>query len=593
MKLKYIYILFFVFFTTLNFAQDNVELKTTISKKKLGIHQRMRIQFTVNKQGADHFELPEFKNFDVVGGPSSSINQSWINGTVSYAQTYTYIIKPKKIGEFTIPSASIEYRRKRVKSNTVQVVVVSENEIPKDVNDPAYIASQNVHLVAETSKNSPYVGEGIYVVYKLYFSHNIGFSDWRINGTPQYNGFWNQDIEVGQPEVKNGTYKDDEYRFIVLKRALLIPQKSGELFIEPIQMDISVNVPTGRGDFFGNAITRRVNYSTSSIKRIVKVKELPYKDKPADFTGAVGDFDFMISASKDILRANETTQVNVQVSGKGNLKLFEIPKIETPEELEVYTPEHDEKVNTTLYGLSGKIGDTYTIVPEYKGKYKIPEVSFSYFSLKEKAYKTIVTDPLIIDVTEGKVLPGSSSSIAKDSNAIIKQEIVATDTNFRYIQNRTNFESVEQDIFFKSNTFYLLLFLPFLAIPLGIVIGKKKAKRDGDIAGSRLRKADKLARKYLSQAKKQLGKNEAFYISLEKALHNYLKATLKIETSDISKERITEILLNKKVDEQIVKEFIDVLNDCDFARYTPTTNTMMKEEFNKAKLVIAKIDKQI
>ncbi len=590
MSLKHVYILFFIVISTTVFSQNNVELTTTVSKNKLGVNQRFRIEFTVNRQGADHFKLPKFKNFDVLAGPSSSINQSWVNGRVSYAQSYIYILKPKRIGTFKLPIAFIEYRGKQIKSNSIVITVLHDSEIPKDPNDPHYIASQNVHLAAEISKDNPYVGEGIYVVYKLYFSHNIGFSDWRINGIPQYNGFWNQDFKVKQPEVKNTTYQGEKYRYIVLKRALLIPQKSGELSIDPISMDITVNVPTGRGDFFGNAITKRVKYSTSSGKRKVNVKALPFENKPANFTGAVGDFDFIISATKDILRANETTEIKVQVSGKGNLKLFEIPKIVTPTELEVYTPEHKEKIKTTLSGLSGKITDTYTVVPEFKGKYIIPEVSFSYFSLKDKAYKTIITAPLIIDVIEGKSQPGG---IATGTTTAIKQAVVASNKNFRYIQHKTTFESKETEVFFKSDLFYTLLFLPFLAIPIGIFIGKKKAKRDGDIVGNRLRKADKLAKKYLRSAKKQLGKKEAFYISLEKALHNYLKAILNIETSDISKEKISEILLNRNVDSETVKEFIGVLDDCDFARYTPTTNTMMKEEFNKAKMAIAKIDKQI
>lgn len=590
MSLKRFYILFSVLISTSFFAQNEVELVTTVSKNKLGVNQQLRIEFTVNKQGADHFELPKFENFEILAGPSSSISQSWVNGRASYAQSYIYFIKPKRIGSFKIPSASIEYKGKRIKSNSVQITVLHESEIPKDPNDPYFIASQNVHLYAEISKGNPFVGEGIYVVYKLYFSHNIGFSDWRIHGVPQYNGFWNQDIEVKNQAVKNTTYQGEKYRYIILKRALLIPQRSGNLSIEPLSMDITVDVPTGRGDFFGNAITRRVKYSTSSIKKNIKVKELPTENKPLDFTGAVGDFDFMISATKDILRANETTEIKVQVTGKGNMKLFEIPKIVTPEELEVYTPEHKERVNTTLNGLSGKISDTYTVVPEFKGKYIIPEVSFSYFSLKEKAYKTIVTKPLIIDVTEGKSLPGASAEI---TNETVKQAVVLTDNNFRYIQHKTTFKPVNEAVFFKSKLFYTLLFLPFLAIPIGIFIGVKKVKRDGDIVGNRLRKADRLAKRYLSQAKNQLGNKKAFYISLEKALHNYLKASLHIETSDISKEKITEILLSKNVDEVTVKEFISVLNDCDFARYAPTTDTMMKEEFNKAKMAIAKIDKQI
>ncbi|MBV1888205.1 MAG: BatD family protein [Urechidicola sp.] len=591
MSFKRIYILCCLLLSVAFANAQKVELVSTVSKSKLGVHQRLRIEFKVNKQGADNFQLPELKNFEVLAGPSSSISQSWVNGKVSYSQGYIFILKPKRVGEFTIPPATIEYKGDIIKSNTVRITVLNASEVPKDPNDPAYIASENVHLVTEISKDKPYVGEGIYVVYKLYFSHQVGLSgDWRQKEIPQYNGFWNQDIKLNQEAVKNTTYKGEDYRYIILKKALLIPQKSGELTIDPINMDITVNVPTGRGDFFGNAITRRVNHSTLSKPRIINVRQLPLEGKPLNFNGAVGEFDFNVSASKEELKSNETTQLNVQVSGKGNLKLFELPKIETPSELEVFTPEHTEKVRTTLSGLSGKIQDNYTIVPEFKGKYKIPEISFSYFSVKDKQYHTITSDPVIINVAEGKELPSESST---DRKTTVKQSVVAADNNFRYIHHKTSFGSIVKDDFFKSDLFYTLLFIPFLAIPLGIFIGNKKEKRDSDLQGKRLRKADKLARKYLSRAKKKLGKKEEFYIALEKALHNFLKAKLNIETTEISKERITEILQHRKVDLETIKEFIDVLNDCDFARYTPTTNVMMQQEFQKAKVIITKIDKQV
>lgn len=587
MSFKHTNILFLLLFTVTLFAQD-AKLTTTVSKNKLGVNQRLKIEFAVNQQGADNFEAPDFKNFDIVGGPSSSINQSWINGKASYSQSYIYIIKPKKVGVFTIPSASIEYKGKKLYSNVLQVTVVKASEMPKDPNDPSYIASQNVRLTTEISKASPYVGEGIYVVYKLLFSDKVGLGNWRMNEIPQYNGFWNQDIKVSKLDVKNITYNGEKYRSIILKKALLIPQKSGKLSIDPIDMDISVNVPTGRGDFFGNAITRNINYTTASARRTVNVKDLPVDGKPEDFTGAVGEYDFIVSTSKDILRANETTQINVEVNGQGNLKLFEIPKVTTPNELEVYTPERNENVRTNSRGLSGKISDSYTIVPEYKGKYKIPEVSFSYFNPKEEKYTTITSDALIIDVIGGKELPTQNQE-----NINSKQTVVTATNNFRYIEHKTNFKPIKSKDFFKSKLFYALLFLPFLAIPIGIFVGKKKAERDGDIVGNRLRKADRLAKRYLSEAKKKLGKKEAFYIALEKALHNFLKARLGIETSDISKEKITTILQDKNVDEDTIKEFVEVLNDCDFARYTPTTNVQMQQEFEKAKMVITKIDKQV
>ncbi len=571
--------------TQLVFAQ--IEFKTAVSKNKLGVNQRFKIEFTVNKQGADNFKAPSFANFKVVGGPSSSVNQSWINGKASYSQSYIYTIEPKKEGEFIIPPATIEYNHKTIKSNSVKITVLKAVEIPKDPNNPMYIAQQNIHLVAEVSNLKPYVGEGIYVVYKLFVSENISVNDWRVSESPQYNGFWNQDIEVKEINVKKGKYNGKDYRYIVLKKAVLIPQRDGKLKIEPMKMNFSVGIPTGKGDFFGNPITRNISYSSESSAKIVKVNALPDIGKPLNFSGAVGEFEFKVLANKNVLKANDAAQIKVIVAGRGNLKLFEIPKITTPAELEVYTPEHKEQVVTSLNGLRGSISDIYTVVPQFKGKYKIPEVTFSYFNPKERKYNTIKAEAIFVEVIEGKELPSVYN------NGSPKQQVVASENNFRFIVLKTAFKPKVNSRFLNSNAFYLLLLLPFLAIPIGVVIGKKRAARAGDVFGNKIRKADKLARKFLSEAKKQLGNQEAFYIALEKALHNFLKAKLHVETSDISKEKISEILKRKNVKTTIIKDFMDVLDGCDFARYTPTTNVMMEQEFKKAKKVITKIDKYL
>ncbi len=545
-KIAYIFILL-SFITQAIIAQ--AEFKTTVSKSKLGVNQRFRIVFSINKQGADNFTPPSFKNFRVLAGPSQSVNQSWINGKVSFSQSYTYIIQPKAIGTYTIPSASIQLNNKTLKSNALKITVLKAVDLPKNPNDPEYIANQNVHLVAEISKSKPYVGEGIYVEYKLYVSENIAVKDFSVTEAPQYIGFWNQDIKINNLQIKNGIYNGENYRYIVLKKALLIPTKSGKLVIEPMKMDILIGVPTGRGDFFGNPITRNLTKDFSSPKRNIHVKELPLEGKPESFTGAVGDYNFAITSSRNDLKANESSQIKVAVTGKGNLKLFEIPKIETPKELEIYTPEHKEKIRTTLTGLRGTIYDLYTVVPQFKGKYKIPKVAFSYFSLNEKKYKTITTDDLFVNVLEGK-------EITTTTNNNLKKEVTITGSNFRYIQTKSTFKPIIEEDFFKSNLFYILLLLPLVAIPIGILIHNKTTKRNNDLVGVKQRKADRLAKKYLSEAKKQLGNKEAFYIALEKALHNYLKAKLQIETSDISKDKITNLLQSKNIDNKDIKEFI-------------------------------------
>ena len=569
------------------FAQE-ASLEATVSKNKLGLNQRLRIEFSVNKQGGDNFTPPSFANFKIVGGPSQSVSQSWINGKASFSQSYTYVIQPTRKGELTIGAASVEFGGKTVKSEPIKIIVLDAVDIPKDPNDPTYIAQQNIHLVAEISKSRPYVGEGVYVEYRLYVSENVSVYNYGVTEAPKYNGFWNQEIKInGQLSVKRGKYNGENYRYITLQKALLIPTKSGRLEIDPMKMDIVIGVPSGRADFFGNVITRNVTKEFSSAKKIIRAKTLPLEGKPANFNGAVGRFNFDVSLSKNALKANESSQIKVAVSGKGNLKLFELPEITTPVELEKYQPERKEKVRVTASGISGSLSDIYTIVPQYKGKYKIPNVSFSYFNPKEEKYKTITSEDFYVDVLEGKEL------VTVDTNSVRKQDVVTTGKNFRYIATKSSFTAAKTADFFTSNIFYILLLLPLIAIPIGIFIAKKNQERSNDIVGNKTRKAERLAKKYLSEAQKQLGKKEAFYEALERALHNYLKAKLGIETADISKEKITQLLEDKKVDTATIHKFIDVLKSSDFARYTPFTATQMKEEFERAKEVIVQLDKQL
>ncbi len=587
--IKRIGIVLLLIFCSQELWAQELSFKTVVSKNRLGSNERLRITFSINKQGADNFTPPNFKNFKLLAGPMQATNFSYTNGKRSFEQSYTYTIQPIKKGVFTIPSATIEYEGNVIKTNTVKVTVTGAVEIPKDPNDPSYIASQNVHLVAEISNTKPYVGESISVVYKLYVDvNNVSVRNTRELEAPAFNGFWNQNINVNQWEPKMSEFRGKPHRYVVVKKAVLIPQKSGKLTIDPMSIEVAAGVPIGRTDLFGNRMSKNTNLTVTTGRRTVNVKSLPEENKPVNFSGAVGELNFSVTSSKAQLEANESAQIKVEVTGKGNLKLIELPGIETPNGLEKYEPEHKESIRTNLSGLNGKVYDQYTVVPQYKGKYKIPSVSFSYFNLKEKAYKTITTKPIFINAPHGAT-PSNG-----DDSVVAKRDVVSSGATIRYISNRTKLKPIgKTKDFLNSNAFYALLALPLLAIPLGIFVGRQKRARDSDVVGNKRRKADRLAKKYLSEAQKQLGNKEPFYIALERALHNYLKAKLQIETSDISKEKIAIILKDKGVDELTISTFIKVLNDSDFARYAPSTDGMMQQEYENAKQVITKIDKQL
>ncbi|MEP1487839.1 MAG: BatD family protein [Algibacter sp.] len=585
---KYISVIVLIFVTSFTFSQVKFEAK--VSKKKLGINERLRVDFEMNQDG-DNFNPPNFSGFAVIGGPNQSVSNSWINGVRSYKKTYSYFLSPKKRGNFSIDQATIVVDGETYKTTPIKIVVTAAIDKPKDPNDPDYIASETIHLVAEVSKSNPYLNEAITVVYKLYVSPNTGVTNWNEIDSPRYNDFWSQTIDTKGQKVENGTYDGEDYRFLVLRKAVLYPQKTGKLNIEPLSLDIAVQVPTNRRDIFGGRMMTTVHKTVSAGNKSINVKALPEAGKPIDFTGAVGDFSFNVTTSKTALNASESLQAKVEVRGKGNLKLFNLPKIALPSSLEVYEPEHAENVRTNLSGMQGSISDTYTVVPQYKGKYPIPKISFSYFDLKTKTYKRLSSNEIVIDVLEGP-LNNAIETGEETSTGNAKQRVVLNNDQFAFIKTKTSLASVKQNHFFKTPIFWSALLLPFLVIPLAIVIRKKKATRDADVFGNRMRKADKLAKKYLSNAKKSLGKKEAFYIALEKALHNYLKAKLQIETSDLSKDKIQVLLTEKGVDADAVKDFNSILESCELARYTPITIVTMQEDYNKAAQTISLIDKQ-
>ncbi len=588
MKQFVVYIALLVF--ALQTAQSQVTFKTTVSKEQLGLNERLRIEFSIDRQGGDDFTPPDFVNFKVLAGPSQSSSFSSINGKTSYKLTYSYVIQPISKGTFTIPSASITYDGEVIKSNTVRVTVTDAVAIPKDPNDPRYVAQENIHLVAEISNVRPYVGESISVTYKLYVNTNkVNVQNYRESSSPSFGGFWNQNIELSRGAgAQNGTYGGKPYRYVVIKKAVLIPHTAGELELDPMEMEITAGVPMGQRDFFGNLLMNDVNMTVTSGRKTIRVKSLPEENKPFDFTGAVGDFSFSVTPSKTDLKANESSQIKVELSGEGNLKLVKLPGIETPNGLEVYEPEHKEKITTNLSGMKGSVYDQYAVVPQFRGKFIIPSVSFSYFNPKTEKYISVDTEPIVLNAIQGRQLPDDGAAI------IAKQTVEGNESDIRYIQTRTTFVSTEEgNDFYGSGLFYLLMISPLLSIPLGIFIGKKKRERDLDVVGNKRRKADRLAKKYLSQAKKELGKKEDFYVALEKALHNYLKAKLHVETSEISKEKIAEILKGKNVEDGIITDFTTVLDNCDYARYTPSTDVMMKQEYDKAREVIANLDKQL
>lgn len=568
-----------------------VQFEAKVSKNTLGINERLRIEFNMNADG-DNFVAPNFEasGFRVIGGPSQSVSQSWINGKSSFNKSYIYILLPTQKGQLTIKQAAIEINGQIYKTSPVKINVTNAVEIPKDPNEaPAVSADDNIYLVADISKSNPYLNEPITVVYKLYFSYSIGISNWRELNKPKYNDFWSQNIDIKQLKAEEGMFKGERYRYVVLRKTVLYPQKSGKLEIEPLSLDIDCQVPSNRRNFWGQPIMVEDSKRVSAGSKIINVRALPENGKPVDFSGAVGQFDFKVNPSKTTLKNGESLDLTLSVIGKGNLKLFSLPKPVVPTALEMYDPVHEENVSTPLTGMTGRITDKYTIIPQYKGSYQIKPLSFSYFDLASGRYKTITSQPITINVLDG---PSVASSEKTNPTEVTKNKVEVA-KSFAFIKPKTSLKSMEKEDFLGSGLFYSLVALPFLAIPLLIVGRRRKQAINNDVVGNKIRKSNALAKKYLSEAKKHLGQKEPFYIALEKALHNFLKAKLNIETSDMSKEKIREILTERNAQPETISEFITLTENCEFARYAPSTDAAIQQDYEKAVAIISNLEKQL
>ncbi|MFO7746164.1 MAG: BatD family protein [Psychroflexus sp.] len=570
-------------------SSAQVTFTAEASRSTLGINERLKVEFTVDANG-DNFLPPSFEGLKKIGGPNQSYSQQYINGKSSFQKSYTYFFQPERRGTITIGQAEITVDGQVYKTSPIKVEVTAAVDTPNQSKAVAE-AGSGIHLIAEVSKPKPYLNEGIYVVYKLFFSQSVNIRNWRPLDDPKFEGFWSQNINIDQLEVKEGEFGGQPFRYVELRKTVLYPQKTGELKIEPLSLAVSVEVPTDRRDFFGRRMYDVVEKNFSANTRTVDVKPLPEEGKPAGFSGAVGEFDFKLKANKKELDAQTSLELTSEVSGRGNLKLFNLPKIQTPSSFEVYEPERNENVRTSSLGMRGSISEKYTVIPEFKGEYVIQPTSFSYFNPNSESYETLQSSPITIQVNSGPERP-KETQVASENDSNRPQNIISSKSNFNYIKLKTNLKEKDQSQFFQSPLYWALFFIPFLSIPFMLIFGKVK-NREIDQNQAQLKRANKLAKRYLSEAKKNIGDSKAFYESLERALHNYMKARLKIQTLDMQKDKIQELLSEKGVSQETTKDFLKILESCELARYTPSVTEDMKNDFDKAAKVISEIDKEV
>ena len=575
----------FLFFLNISFSQ--VKFETEVSKTKLGVNENLRVDFKMNKDG-DNFNPPSFNGFRVVGGPNQSVSNSWINGVRTFSKTYSYFLTPEKKGNYTIGQASIEIDGDIYKTLPVKVQVTEAVESSLSPGSPSSVVDDDIELSIEISKSNPYLNEPISVEFKLLFNPKINVTNLGEIDNPEFKNFWSQNIKIPRLEIKSTSYKGQRYNYVTWKKALLFPQKAGDLELLPLTLDVTIDVPTNRRDFFGNTIYTQTSKKVASRKRIIKVKNFPENGKPESFNGAVGNFDISLISSKSQLKATESFQLEFKVNGNGNLKLFSLPEIIVPSSLEKYAPEFKEKINTSLSGMNGEISNVYTIVPQYQGKYPIPPVEFSFFNPNTEQYVTLYSNEIIVDVLDGPTRLSESNVQASNP---VNNSITSSD-QFNFIKLSSDFIQIDRRNIIDSKKILFTLFLiPIIILVFAIIYFNLRNKKVSENI-LKSRDADLLARQYLNNAKIDMNNKDSFYASLENALFNFIKSKYLIEREDFSKDRLKSILEKNKISDNIIEDLINIINSCELARYTPTTPEGMDQDYEKAVKVISNFDKR-
>lgn len=585
------------------FADNNVSF-TASAPDVVVIGDQFRLSYTVTTLKIRDFRAPSIKGFDVLMGPSRSQQVQIINGNTSSSITYTYILMAKEEGEFSIPGATIVANGNQMASNSVKIKVLppdKANDISgksnQSVDKPTSgsgISGQDLFITASASKTNVYEQEAFLLTFKIYTLVDLrGFDNVKL---PDFKGFHSQEVELPNNQKWSlEHYKGRNYHTTVYRQFVLFPQQAGKLTIEPARFDASIAKVVQSADPFDAFFNGGSNYveikkSLSTPKITINVNPLP-AGKPANFSGGVGEFSISSSLNAKELKTNDAVTIKLIISGTGNLKLLSTPEIKFPEDFEVFDPKVDNKVRLTQEGLSGSKVIEYLAIPRHPGTYKIPSVSFSYFDIKSKSYKTLKTEDYEIKVERGA---GNADQVI--ANFTNKQDLKVLGEDIRYIKLNDVRLQQKGDILYGSLVYWLWYIIPAIAFIIFFIIYRKQAVENANVAKMRTKKANKVATKRMKLAGKLLAENkkEAFYDEVLKALWGYISDKLNIPISRLSKDNIEEKLRNHGVSEELIKSFLDALNECEFARFAPGDESQaMDKVYSSSIEVMSKMENSI
>ena len=582
---------------------ENISFKAS-APDVVVVGDQFRLSYTVTTQKIKDFRAPSIKGFEVLMGPSRSQQSSTqiINGNMTSTSsiTYTFILMATAAGEYSIPGASVIADGNQLVSNSIKIKVLPQEEggnrgQASETARSSSVSNQDLFITATASKTNVYEQEAFVLTYKIYTREpNLQLNNAKL---PDFKGFHSQEIEMpANARWSQEHYNGRNYSTAVYRQFVLFPQQSGKLFIEPAQFQMTIGKAIQSDDPFeaffnggSNILEIRKNIVTPRIS--IDVHSLPANNKPANFTGGVGEFSISSSINNEKLKTNDALTVKIVISGTGNLKLISNPEVKFPNDFEIYDPKVDHQVRLTREGLTGNKIVECLAIPRHAGTYKIPAISFSYFDIRSKSYKTLHTEEYTVKVEKGA---GNANQVI--ANFTNKEDLKVLGEDIRYIKQNEVTLVPKGHFFYGSMRFWLFYIIPTLAFIVLFIVYRKQAIENANVAKIKTKRANKIAVKRMKMAGKLLSNNkqEAFYDEVLKALWGYISDKLNIPVSRLSKDNIEEKLRDHGVDEDLIKDFFNALNNCEFARFAPgNQNQAMDKIYSSSIEVISKMESSI
>ena len=602
-------------YATAAFAQTSISVD---AHKVVGVDERFNVVFEVEGENSpSNFTWSPGDDFQLVWGPQkgTSSSVSIVNGKVSKSSksSFTYILLPKKTGTFTLPAATATVKGETISSKSITIQVVqngagqssgsssssggsgssSSGSGSSSSRDAA--SGEDVFMRLNLSKTNVVVGEPITATLSLYQRANIvGFENARF---PSFDGFWSQETETpSNIEFHRESLGDNIYNAAVLRRYVIIPQKSGNMTIDPAEIVCLINVlRPGRSSgsifdsFFGEEyVTVKKRVSTRAVT--VKVSPLP-AGAPASFSGGVGNYSISARLSKDSLKVHDAASLIVTVSGKGNVSLIEAPKLSFPPDFETYDVKTTQ--NTDKSGTTGSKTFEYPFIPRSYGDFTLPPLKYSYYDVNSKKYATVSTDSLRIKVAKGNQTATTTLEPGQNQLTVDRKGVKNLGEDIRFIRTKAPSFTEDKGFLVGRPLYWIILALLALAAFAIWLTMRKAAAMRADVRGTKNRKATKMALKRLKLAGEFMSKGlqTAFYEELHRALLGFVSDKLSMDMAEQNKENIAAALASRGISEGLANEFTDLLDACEFARYAPSTGSeQMSAHYEKAVDVITAID---